>query len=52
MKDRYQYIIDSEKTRLNVRLAAIERRHKRTMFVLYLAFAFILLIASSLLVFI
>jgi len=38
MNDRYQDIIDQEKVKLNLKLAKINRSHKRTMFTIYATF--------------
>lgn len=44
MDDRYQDIIDREKAKLNLRLAKIDRSHKRTMFTIYTTFLIISII--------
>ena len=38
MNDRYQDIIDREKTKLNLKLDKIDCSHKRTMFSIYTFF--------------
>lgn len=43
MNDRYQDIIDREKAQLNLKLAKIQRSHKRTMFTIYTTFLIVLI---------
>lgn len=43
MNDRYQDIIDREKAKLNLKLAKIDRIHKRTMFTIYSTFLIVLI---------
>lgn len=43
MNDRYQDIIDREKAKLNLKLAKIDRIHKRTMFTIYSSFLIVLI---------
>lgn len=43
MNDKYQDIIDQEKAKLNLKLAKIDRSHRRTMFTIYTTFLIILI---------